>query len=126
MDIAAQGREAIFTDTLRAANPESTGHFAQDFQGAKHAAWSAVITTLVYKGFELRAGAFEVPTLGGYVSSLLIVRLVDLTGNSKLFTPRCPSASGLFDTEQDAIAAALAYGEKVVDGEVGDVTVADL
>ncbi len=84
------------------------------------------ITTILYKGFELKAGAFEVPTLGGYVSSLLIARLVNLTGNSKLFTPRCPSASGLFDTEQDAIDAALAYGEQVVDGEIGSVTVTDL
>ena len=86
------------------------------------------VTIIPYKGFELRAGAFEAPTLHGYVSSLLIARIGcdALQGNSKLFTPRCDSSSGLFGTQAEAIAAALSYGEKIIDGELGDVTVADL
>ncbi len=86
------------------------------------------VTILSYKGFELRAGAFEVPALGGYLSSLLITRAGIALGKgaSKLLTPRCSSSNGLFDTEQAAIDAALDYGQKVVDGEIGEVTVADL
>ena len=86
------------------------------------------VTIIPYKGFEIRAGAFEVPSLNGYVSSLLIARTGCLTskGNSKLFTPRCDTPSGLFHSEQEAIDAAISFGEKVVDGEVEEFTVADL
>ncbi len=35
------------------------------------------ISIVLYKGFELRAGAFEVTSHSGYVSSLLIARLVE-------------------------------------------------
>ncbi len=73
-----------------------------------------IVTVVSHKGYQLRAGAFEVPTLGGYISSVLIVQDGCAVSSGKLFTTRSPSASGLFDSEQEAIAAALSFGEKVV------------
>ncbi len=85
-------------------------------------------TVIRYKDYELRPGAFEVPTLHGYVSSLLITRLGSdpAKGNGRMFSPRSASSSGLFETEQAAIAAAVSFGRKVIDGEVWDFTVAGL
>jgi len=86
------------------------------------------VTIIPYKGFELRAAAFEVPSLNGFMSSLLIARVGSVTskGNSRLFTPKCETGNGLFATEEQAVEAAISFGEKVVDGKVGELTVADL
>ena len=86
------------------------------------------VTIIPYKGFELRAAAFEVPTLHGYISSLLFARIGAVTpkSNSKLFTPRCETGNGLFATEAQAVDAAILLGEKVVDGKAGELTVSDL
>jgi hypothetical protein len=56
------------------------------------------VTIIPYKGFELRAAAFEVPTLHGYISSLLIARIGAVTAktNSKL-PPRCETGIILFN-----------------------------
>ncbi len=72
------------------------------------------VTVLCHKGYQLRAGAFEVPTLGGYMSSVLIVQDGCAVSSGKLFTTRSSSANGLFDSEQEAVAAALSFGKKVV------------
>ena len=81
-----------------------------------------------YKGFELRAGAFKVPALNRFLSSLLIVRIAGSKAeeNSKLFTPRCEQEDGLFSTEAEAIEAAIQYGEAVVDGGAPGQTLEDL
>lgn len=76
------------------------------------------VTIIPYKGFELRAAAFEVPSLHGFISSVLIARVGAVTSsNSKLFTPRCETGNGLFATEEQALDAAILFGEKVVDGK---------
>ncbi len=89
---------------------------------------SMALTTTPYKGYELRADAFEVPTLHGYMSSLLISRAGcdEDKANVNLFTTRARSSSGLFETEQEAIDAALAFGEQVVDGASVSLTGVDL
>ena len=81
-----------------------------------------------YKGFELRAGAFEIPALNRFLSSLLIVKIGGSMSedDSKLFTPRCDQEDGLFSTEAEAIEAAIEYGEAVIDGETPGQTLQDL
>ncbi len=73
------------------------------------------VTEISYRGYHIEAVAFEVPTLSGYMSSVRIAQIGLTVTNRKLFTARSPSANGLFDTEQEAIAAGLSLGEKVVD-----------
>ncbi len=70
-----------------------------------------------YRGFQLRAAAFEVAVLEGFKSSLLIHRLSESNGEyrSEFLEPKATRADGLFLTEEDAIAAAIALGEEVVD-----------
>jgi len=86
------------------------------------------VRVMNYKGFQLRAGAFEVPALNGFLSSLLVIRFSPsmAESTSKLFTPRCDCGNGLFGTEEKAIEAAILFGEKLVDGEVAGLTVADI
>ena len=86
------------------------------------------VIIIPYKGFELRAAAFEVPSLNGFISSLLIARVGSVTSNrnSRLFTPKCETGNGLFATEEQAVHAAILFGEKIVDGKAGELTAADL
>ncbi len=81
-----------------------------------------------YRGFELSAGAFQVPTAKGFLCWVHIVRISRLMDerNGKLFTPRSDWGNDLFGTEQDAIDAAMVFGKKLVDGEVAGLTFKDL
>ena len=84
------------------------------------------LTITPYKGYELRAEAFEVPSLHGYMSSLAIAHAGCEKADVKLFTTQSHSSSGLFETEQQAIDAALAFGQQVVNGAAASLTGVDL
>ncbi len=85
-------------------------------------------TVADYKNFTLSAGAFQVPLLEGFLCWVHVVRsgpsADELIG--KLFTPRSEWGNPLFDTEQQAIEAGLAFGRKLVDGEIAGLTFKDL
>ncbi len=81
-----------------------------------------------YKNFTLSAGAFQVPLLDGFLCWVHIARngpsADELMG--KLFTPRSEWGNPLFTSEQEAIEAGLAFGRKLVDGELAGLTLKDL
>ena len=84
------------------------------------------VTVTDYKNFTLSAGAFQVPMAEGFLCWVHIVRsgADELIG--KLFTPRSEWGNALFPTEGEAVEAALAFGRKLVDGEVAGLTFKDL
>lgn len=81
-----------------------------------------------YKGMTLKAAAFEVVGLGGFVPSLSIeragVRADGRSGRACLFDPPCPN--GFFETDEEALDETLAYGMAIIDGEIRGLTVDDL
>ncbi len=86
------------------------------------------VTVTAYKNFVLSAGAFQVPLMDGFLCWVHVVRdgprADELLG--KLFTPRSEWGNPLFDTEQEAIEAGLAFGRKLVDGELAGLTFKDV
>lgn len=81
-----------------------------------------------YKGMTLKAAAFEVVGLGGFVPSLSIERAGRRAGGGAgsacLFDPPCPN--GFFETGEEALDESLAFGMAIIDGEICGLTIDDL
>ena len=87
-----------------------------------------MVTVMNYKGFQLSAGAFEVPVANRFLCWVHIIQISPSMDEriGKLFTPRSDWGNDLFGTEQQAIDAAIVFGRKLVDGEVAGLTFKDL
>lgn len=83
------------------------------------------IRSIAYKGLRIQAAAFEVTTLGRFVSTLAISRNLNFNGGgeTQLFSPPCPD--GFFESVDQALEVAVAYGRAIIDGEVPGVSLAD-
>ncbi|MBM3346389.1 MAG: hypothetical protein FJY55_07855 [Betaproteobacteria bacterium] len=103
---------ARFPDVSRQRFPEFRGPLRQ----------------IKYKGMTLKAAAFEVDGTGGFVSSLCIERAGARSGGRSrracLFDPPCPE--GFFETDEEALDQALAFGMAIIDGEIRGLSVDDL
>jgi hypothetical protein len=76
---------------------------------------------IVYKGLTLHAGAFEIPPLGRFVSTLYIERNPGAPGGlARFFDPPCPEA--LFPDARQALASAIAFGRSMVDDGIPGLT----
>jgi hypothetical protein len=83
-------------------------------------------TTLVYKGFQIRAGCVGSRDGGHFKPTLVIAKNHEGLSytNDKAFSPRYPRES--YETEEEAMAVALSVGKAIVDGTLPGFTVADL
>ncbi len=80
-----------------------------------------------YKGFEIRAGAFEVVARGRFFSTVMVTRDgAKPPGDAKLLDPTSPTADGLFASLEEALDSAIAFGKAVIDGRVPGQTVDNL
>ncbi len=86
------------------------------------------VTVTNYKDFQLSAGAFQVPSVEGFLSWIHIVRSGASMDerNGRLFTPRSDWGNALFGTEEEAVDAAIVFGKKLIDGELAGLTLKDL
>ena len=84
------------------------------------------VSSIHFRGFELRALAFHVPGADRYAASLLIVKSGALAeSDCRLLTLKSGHEDGLFRTAIQAVNAALALGNKFVEARAG-LTVEDL
>jgi hypothetical protein len=79
-----------------------------------------------YRGMTIKAAAFEVMGTGRFVVTLSIARTrIRLKERKdKVFEP--PSEDGFFDDQYEGLDIAIAYGRKIIDGSVPNLTVDDL
>ena len=76
------------------------------------------IKVTTYNGFHLGGAALEVPTSHRFLSCLTIVKIGESLDNPKVLTSLSHDRDGLFTTEAEAIDAAIALGEEVINGEI--------
>jgi len=82
--------------------------------------------TLVYKGFEIKAGCVGVRNSGHFKPTLVIAKHHEGLSytNDRVFAPPYPRED--YETEDEAMAVALSVGKAIVDGTLPGLTVADL
>ena len=77
-----------------------------------------------YRGMTIKAAAFEVMGTGRFVVTISITRTQVRSPDHKVFEP--PSDDGFFDDPDDGLDAGIAFGRRIIDGGVPDLTVDDL
>ncbi len=77
--------------------------------------------TLPYKGYEIRATPLQLPESGEWTLDIEIVRHTGDAVNLRSF-----SAQNEFWTREEAIVRCFAFGRRIIDGKVKDLTVVDL
>lgn len=79
------------------------------------------IKRVVYKGLTLHAGAFEVPRLDRFISTLYIEKNLGGPGGiARFFDPPCPE--GLFVDAGQALESAIAFGQTMIDDGIPGLT----
>jgi hypothetical protein len=83
-------------------------------------------TTLVYKGFQIRAGCVGVQGRDRFKPTLVIARHHEGLSytNDRTFSPPYPRDS--YETEDEAMATALSVGKAIIDGTLPGLGVEDL
>ena len=83
-------------------------------------------TTIVYKGFHIKAGGDGSQGSGRFRPTLVIARHHEGLSytNDRVFSP--PYPRDYYDTEEEAIAIAMAVGKAIVDGDLPGLSVKDL
>ncbi len=77
------------------------------------------VKVTTYKGFYLGGTALEVPAANRFLSCLTMLRVGEsLPDNAKMLTANSHDGDGLFASAEEAIDAAIALGEEVVNGEI--------
>jgi len=82
--------------------------------------------TLVYKGFEIKAGCVSFGGNGRFKPTLVIAKHHEGLSytNDRVFAPPYPRED--YETEDEAIAVAQSVGKAIIDGALPGLTVADL
>lgn len=76
------------------------------------------VSTVEYKGIQLRAAAFQISEEKGYLCSLVMITTAQAPKKGRtLLLRNCWADSGLFFNGVEAISAAIAGGEELIDGE---------
>jgi len=76
---------------------------------------------VVYKGLTLHAGAFEVPPLDRFISTLYIEKdATEPAGRARFFDPPCPQE--LFASAGEALESAIAFGRATIDDGIPGLT----
>jgi hypothetical protein len=79
------------------------------------------IKRVVYKGLTLHAGAFEVPSLDRFVSTLYVEKNAEGPGGvARFLDPPCPEA--LFADAGEALESAIAFGQAMIDDGIPGFT----
>jgi hypothetical protein len=78
-----------------------------------------------YEGVTITAAAFEVAGTGRFLVTLSIASGSgdDKQSDAELFDP--PSPDGLFDSIEEALESAIAFGRSIVDGDNADQSSSD-
>jgi hypothetical protein len=79
------------------------------------------IMRVVYRGLTLYAGAFEVPPLDRFISTLYIEKdAAGPAGNAWFLDPPCPEE--LFASAREALESAIAFGRATIDDGIPGLT----
>ena len=83
-------------------------------------------TTVVYKGFQIRAGCVDPRKNRHFKPTLVIAKHHEglSYSNDRVFSPPYPRDH--YDTEEEATTVALSVGKAIVDGDLPGLTVKDL
>lgn len=82
--------------------------------------------TVVYKGFQIRAGSVDLHNDARFKPTLVIAKHHEglSYSNDRVFSPPYPRDH--YDSDEDATAVALSVGKAIVDGSLPGLTVKDL
>jgi hypothetical protein len=79
------------------------------------------MTSIEYKGFEIRAVPYQLVDSGGWTLDILIVRDTGTKIKHRKF-----GGSNTYKTKDEAVQHCFNLGKQIIDGKVEDCTVADL